>query len=64
MILTFAVTAAPGPLVSVAATGGETNYDINVWLNGLAPATGQMFHISSGTTLAITPLVPKGGSHC
>ena len=64
MILTFAVTAAPGPLVSVAATGGETNYDINVWLNGLAPATGQKFHISSGTTLAITPLVPKGGSHC
>jgi len=64
MILTCAVTAAPGPLVSVAATGGETNYDINVWLNALSPATGQKFHVSSGKTLAITPLVPKGGSHC
>lgn len=64
LLLSCAVSADPGALVSVAATGGATNYDINVWLNARAPATGQQFHISSGTTLAITPLVPKGGSHC
>lgn len=62
MILTlvscFNLHATPGPLVTVIGTGGGDPYDVNVWLNGYSPLSGQRFHVISGRTLIITPTHP------
>ena len=62
MILTLVscvnLHAAPGPLVTIIGTGGEGDLDVNVWLNGYSPLSGQRFHVIGGHTLTITPTHP------
>jgi len=62
-LITFIISSlgftAPGPLVTITGTGGQPPFNVNVWLNGDSPLSGQSFTVTGGYNLTITPTIPN-----
>jgi hypothetical protein len=51
--------AQSGPLATVRGTGTSATLDVNVWLNGDGPLSGQSYHVTGGATLSVAPTIPN-----
>lgn len=49
--------AASAPIATVTGVGAEASVDVIIWLNGDGPLTGQLFHVTGGHRLSVTPTV-------